>query len=115
MFPMSLFVQVQSLPMADNGAEVRKWFDKILSDHKRQGSPHYIYDLALGEVATVDANTGAITLAQEQLNVIKDYFSYFGNIFVGTVGIPHPDPYGAGILDGDFRWRNIYASREAAV
>ena len=115
MFPMSLFVQVSSLPMADKGAEVRKWFEKILSDHKRQGSPHYIHDLALSDVATIDPSTGISTFAKDQLNVIKNYLSYFGNVFVGTVLINHADPYSSGIQDETFRWKNISASREAAA
>src|SRR6476619_7850249 len=85
--PRGLFVSVNGLALS--AGEVKKWFDRIIKDHKRKDSPFYIGDLALGEIVTKDAN-GSIQLAKTPqgeyyLDWIKDYLPHFDNVFVGSL------------------------------
>lgn len=111
--PVGLFVSVEGL----SKDELRKMFDKILEDHHREGTPFYINNLVLAPVASKDQN-GAIRLYKERLDWIKDYFHYFGNIFVGGAGPlslgPGFDPFRDGIKDDDYRWGHINDTREVA-
>ncbi len=106
--PLGLFVQVNGLPSA---LEVKKWFDKIVTDYKRPGTPFYIPNLAVVTIVTKDAN-GSIQLARDDqgnlyLDRVKDYLPLFDNVFVGSLWVGE-------VLDEDSRWANIYATRDAA-
>ncbi len=110
--PLGLFVSVEGL----SAEQLKKWFDRILKDHRREGSPFYIDNLALTPVAS-DIN-GVISLYETQLDWIKDYLPHFGNIFVGGFTPPPPtpdfDPFRDGIKNDDIRWAHIYGTREVA-
>ena len=107
--PKSLFVQVTSVPAGAEAYRTRTWFKKICDNHRSVGSPNYIQDLVLSEVA--DQNG---TLDAARLSIVEDYFGCFDNVFVGTANLDHADPYVAGMKDSTFRWDNILLSEKIA-
>jgi hypothetical protein len=113
-FPEGLFVQVNNFPSDD---EVREWFNRI-EDHRRLGFQYYMTVLTLQNIATKDAN-GQIVLSEHNLDLIKDYLPNFTFVFVGSVTLREPDgtwdPFRDGIKEDNFRWENIYATRDAAT
>jgi hypothetical protein len=114
--PLGLFVSVNGV--AATADEVKKWFDRILKDHKRWGSAFYIGNLALGEIVKKDAN-GSIVRCEE-LDWIKDYLAFFDNVFVGSLApeevtdTTHENPYSEGIKKPEIRLANINAAHDAA-
>lgn len=103
--PKSLFVQATSVPTGADAYQTRTWFHKVCMAHRTPGSPDFIYNLVLSEIAETSG-----TLATAALDIIEDYYGCFDNVFVGTVNLPHADPYVSGMKDASFRWDNINLS-----
>jgi hypothetical protein len=82
--PLGLFVPVVFLVSDYSEAEVRSWFDRIVRDYRRRGSPNYMETLALVYIAKKEPNE-SIALCQPELNRIKDYLPQFDSLFIGSL------------------------------
>ncbi|MFH2009400.1 MAG: MopE-related protein [bacterium] len=108
--PKSLFVQATSVPTGADEYRTRTWFHKVCTDHRTPGSPDFIHNLVLSEIADPQGN-----LATAALDIIEDYYGCFDNVFIGTANLPHADPYNSGMKDVTFRWDNINLSAQVAA